>query len=50
MKIMKGEKFMLKTVEVLLNIASYGIMAIICVVIIRIGLKICGIEIFGDKK
>jgi len=29
----------MKTVEVLLNIASYGILAMICVTVVKIGIK-----------
>ena len=40
----------MKLLEVLLNIASYGIMAMICVTVIRIGMKLCGIIIFGNRR
>jgi len=41
---------MLKNLEVLLNIASYGFLAMICVTIVRIGMKLCGIKIFDDRR
>jgi len=41
---------MLKNLEVLLNIASYGILAMICVTVVKIGMKICGIKVFGDRR
>jgi hypothetical protein len=41
---------MLKSIEILLNIISYGFLAFICVIIVKIGLKILGIQIFGDRK
>ncbi len=38
----------LKTLEILLNIFSYGILALVCVTIVRIGMKILDIKIFDD--
>ena len=37
---MKGEIIFMKTLEVLLNIASYGVLAMISVTVIKIGMKI----------
>lgn len=39
----------MKTLEVLLNIFSYGILAMFFLTLIKIGLKISGVKIFGDK-
>ncbi|MDD4157545.1 MAG: hypothetical protein PHY08_13350 [Candidatus Cloacimonetes bacterium] len=38
----------LKTIEILLNIFSYAVLALICVTVVKIGLKILGIKIFSD--
>jgi len=46
----KGENIMMKTLEILLNIFSYGILAWISVMVVRIGMKFCGIKIFGDRR
>jgi len=34
--------FMMKLLETLLNIASYGILAMMCVTVIKIGIKVVG--------
>lgn len=39
----------MKTLEVILNIFSYGILAMFFLTLIRIGMKLCGVKIFGDK-
>ena len=44
---LRGEIFM-KTLEVLLNIFSYTIMAMFFVTVIRIGMKFLGIKIFKN--
>jgi len=44
---LRGEIFM-KTLEVLLNIFSYAIMAMFFVTVIRIGMKFLGIKIFKN--
>ena len=44
---LRGE-ILMKTLEVLLNIFSYAIMAMFFVTVIRIGMKFLGIKIFKN--
>jgi len=40
----------MKTLEVLLNIFSYGILAMFFITLIKIGMKLCGVKIFGNRS
>jgi|GEM_PF-5217700 len=40
---------MMKTLETILNIISYGFLVTIGIVIIRIGMKVTGFKIFGKR-
>jgi len=40
----------MKILETLLNIVSYAILAMFSVTVAKIGMKFCGIRIFGDKN
>jgi len=40
----------MKILENLLNIVSYAFLAMFCVTVVKIGMKLCGIRIFGNKN